>query len=248
MNIASTFNLATAPVTAEVVRPCIPRDRVNFIDPFAPDSPADQMVVTTERRLLRLSILAAEAALRMKRDGSRSGVESWLLEPLTLFENRRALDAGQELIPFMRGVLFNGLTIGSDIDPEVMDELIGEHGFADEEEPRAETPTYHEVGTRGARLFTCYIDGPSGTSGRRVRAIWALISSTEANVRKRLALRFGEAVANEAEVVQGFEPCHPALETMLSDELVELLTHAMLDPERAAASEFEFYTDLRRML
>lgn len=81
MNIASTFNLATAPVTAEVVRPCIPRDRVNFIDPFAPDSPADQMVVTTERRLLRLSILAAEAALRMKRDGSRSGVESWLLEP-----------------------------------------------------------------------------------------------------------------------------------------------------------------------
>jgi hypothetical protein len=243
LHLANALEIAPSSA-APITRPDADRPSPGeYYDPYLPDRSTDPVVRTTERRLLRLAVLAGDTALRLQREDRNLEAAAWLMTPLELFEGARGIDAAQELMPFARALLLHGLAFGLDADPRTLDDLIA--GSDSDDEPRAECPAYEDGFMRGARLFTCYVDGPSGVSGRTIQAMLATMARTEDEVRRRLAVRFGESRAALAEVTAGFEPSHPVAEALISDHLVHLLTYAAINPERAAAANFELSLDLR---
>jgi hypothetical protein len=95
-------------------------------DPMDRDEPSDEPVVTTRRRLLRLSILATEVGARFAREGIGHDPAAWMLTPRMAFGGARPIEACQDLHDFGRAILLHGLGLGLDADPNVLDEFLAE--------------------------------------------------------------------------------------------------------------------------
>lgn len=125
--VASTFT-STSPLVRvpspdgmEVILP-----PVQEFDPFDQDQEEDVRVLTTERRLLRLAIIAADTAARFVREGIETDPVAWLLTPRALFDGERAIDACQGRMHFARAVVLHGLALGLDGDPDAIDALLAD--------------------------------------------------------------------------------------------------------------------------
>lgn len=93
-------------------------------DPMAGDEPSDEPVLTTRRRLLRLSILSAEVGARFTREKIDHDPAAWMLTPRAAFGGARPIEACQDLRDFGRAILLHGLGLGLDADPDMLDELL----------------------------------------------------------------------------------------------------------------------------
>ncbi len=102
------------------------------VDPMMQDASTDEVVMTTRRRLLRLSILATEVGARFASEGISHDPAAWMLTPRSAFDGSRPIDACQDLRSFERAILLHGLGLGLDADPGVLDALLLED---DEDEP-----------------------------------------------------------------------------------------------------------------
>jgi len=99
------------------------------LNPFAEDDPADFPILTSERRLLRLVICAADVAARFAREKLANEAAAWMLSPAPMFDFDRPLEACQELDGFRRATLFNGLQVDpcasrGDLDTLVLDDAL----------------------------------------------------------------------------------------------------------------------------
>ena len=181
-------------------------------DPLAPDEDDDPVIMTTERRLRRVAIVAADTGARFERDGIRHDPAAWMLAPRQMFHGARPIDACQSLLGFTRGVLLHGLSLGLDADPATLDDL---SAADDDYERDAECEVEDRTGGSGhdddhadhadLELYTCVIEEPHGTSGRRSIVVVAMTAESDEIVRDRIALRFGERAAVEALVERGVE-------------------------------------------
>lgn len=97
-------------------------------DPLAQDEMDDKAVVTTERRLVRLAIIAAQTGSRFAREAVGYDPVAWLLSPRHAFDGRRAIDACQDRDPFLRATILHSLSLGLDADPVELDCLLGPGG------------------------------------------------------------------------------------------------------------------------
>src|SRR3954469_7976833 len=97
-----------------------------FSDPFDPleaDGRGDAPVLTPERRLRRVAIVAADRGARFERERIVHDPVAWLLAPRALFGGRRPLDACQDCTRFLRAAVLHGLSLGLDADPREVDAL-----------------------------------------------------------------------------------------------------------------------------
>lgn len=202
-----------------------------IMDPLACDHPDDRVVPTTERRLHRLAIVAADVGARFVREDIPHDPVAWLLAPRDLFGGARALDACQERDAFLRATLLHGLSLGLDADRDDVDALLAAEEDGEDGPMGEETPYLGSSCPRGsARLFTCTIEGRVGSGGRCMQAFCATVAPDEEVFRRRLSVRYGQALGETATVQEGFDPDGVIAKTLLSDSVRRMLSIVARDP------------------
>lgn len=229
-----------APVPVTIPTHFRPSGATRQCDPLDPDEASDAPVLTTDRRLRRLAIIAADTGARFVREGLPHDPVAWLLAPRALFEGRPAIDACQEREPFLRATLLHGLSLGLDADAGDIDALLSDDEGVDgdgSEDFRSDSMPHDGIGDwiDGAedgslRLFSCIVEGPIGVGDRCVQAFCAMVVPGEEWARRRLAGRYGESLADAADVREGFD-CEGVLaEMLLSGPMRRMLAAVARDP------------------
>jgi hypothetical protein len=163
----------------------------NLFDPLEADDRADVPVLTTERRLRRLAIVAADTGARFERERIVHDPVAWLLAPRLLFDGRRAIDACQDRTGFLRATLLNGLSLGLDANPDEVDDLADDgngNGNGDEAPARSHS-TVMDAALAEPRFFACSIDSLDCLAGGAV--VWLMIAVDEGAARERLRECYG---------------------------------------------------------
>lgn len=198
------------------------------LDPFAPDEPGEPADLTVDRQMLRVAIAAAETASRFAREGVDHDPIAWMLAPRALFDGAPALLACRHVSGLTRATVLHGLSLGLDADADDINDLLAD----DDPSERMEL----EVAEDDAlpKLFTCFVDGQISDGDHCVQAFCASVASSSAEMRRRLATRFGGILADAVVVHEGIDLNHPLADYLVPDGLLRVLAMA----EREPAGEF----------
>lgn len=220
-------------------------------DPLCEDRADDPILVITERRLVRLLSLAADIGVRFADQRIHRDPVGWMLEPKRLLGGERAIDACQNRDDYVTATLFHGLRIdhglGADGDPSEVRELLlpdGDEpdGLVAHEEPVGCDPRF---AAEGDRVYTSLVEGRLGVGGRGVRALCATRAPDEATARRRLRVRYGEALASAAEVVEGFPAASPLARALASGPMARMIQEAAAEPSGPIALGLDVHVEQR---
>lgn len=215
-------------------------------DPLVADHPDDPVVPTTGRRLQRLAIVAADVGARFAREAIPHDPVAWLLAPRDLFDGACAIDACQDRDAFVRATLLHGLSLGLDADGAELDALLAADEDGDEGIAAEEAQSYAPAPPPGsARLFTCTVEGRVGSGGRSVQAFCATVAADEESFRRRLCVRYGQALGEAALVKEGFDPEGVIARTLLSDAVRRMLLAVARDPDDDLAVGLDLQVEQR---
>ncbi len=218
------------------LRPVLP-------DPLSGDEPGDALIVTTERRLQRLAIVACDTGARFEREGVAHDPVAWMLAPRALFNGANALKACQDRSAFVHASLLHGLSLGFDADPDEMEALAegDDDDCWDDAVEEAPMPSPTTV----MRLYTCTIEGRFGRQGRHVQAFCAMVAADEEVVRRRLRVRYGERLGDAAIVEAGFDPKGGLARSLLSSGISRMLSSVAGDPTSDFGSGLDLHVEQR---
>ena len=226
-------------------------------DPVGIDSVTDVIVLATRRGLVRLATVAAETGARFQREADGTDPMAWLLAPRRLFHGEAAIDACLAREPFMRALLLHGLSIGTDANPDLIDELLDDSDDSDDSDDAeldgrsmvqsgsADTPTVidPEVGDGAGRLFTAMIVHEDGATA--LQAFHASIGRDASEIVERLVSRYGHPAACAAEVVVGFDPTSAFVEAFVSPAISDLLMLVDAEPGSPLAAGLDLNLEQR---
>jgi hypothetical protein len=224
-----------------------------MLDPLDPDSHNDKVVMTTDRRLVRLAIAASEAGARFEREGLDHDPAAWLLAPRQVFDGRAAVDACQDLEGFNRNIVLHGLHLDLDAEASHIDELLG-----DEDEPMDQKVTASVAiaipssldgriqateSSPDRCLWTCWLDLEQ--DGERIFTFWAVVSPRPEEIVERVVGRFGRGAAALATFRKGFDHSTPLGVSMISDAMADTLALAASDPTSPLADGLDILVEQR---
>lgn len=207
----------------------------DLFDPLEADDRGDAPVLTTERRLRRLAIVAADTGARFERERIGHDPVAWLLAPRALFGGSRPLDACQDHTGFLRAAILNGLSLGLDADPAEVDAL-GDFGASSSREDVSSDMALPEL-----RFFACSLDELDYLAGGGV--LWLMTAADEDAARTRLRERYGHPAERAAvrEVV-GL-PCGVGS----ADDFLSRLLVVLMGVAGDAAEGVEFRLEIGRL-
>ena len=233
-----------------------PDETPPLCDPLEDDRPDDALMVTSDRRLQRLAIIAAETGARFSRDGVAHDAAAWLLAPRRLFGGRPAITACMERPHFERALLLHGLSLGLDAEPADIDDLLADDVIVDDAETDAidhEASFVHSADGRidletdatgsGRRLFTATIVDEEAPA--HLQAFHAILGSSMDEVSIRLAARMGARVAALARIRPGFDAGDPLVSAMVSDAIADMLHLIAEDPDSPLADGLDLRIEQR---
>lgn len=240
VSVATLSERVAAPVPVTIPTHFRPSTATQGCDPLDPDDACDAPVLTTDRRLRRLAMIAADTGARFVREGLPHDPVAWMLAPRMLFGGRSAIDACQEREPFLRATLLHGLSLGLDAEAEELDALLSDDEDVNDDASEDFNFDFMQQDGMGncsdgaedgsLRLFSCIVEGPVGVGDRCVQAFCAMVVPGEEWARRRLAGRYGESLADAAVVREGFD-CEGVLaEMLLSDPMRRMLAAVARDP------------------
>ncbi|MGA9581652.1 MAG: hypothetical protein WBR13_06755 [Allosphingosinicella sp.] len=207
-------------------------------DPLEADDRGDAPVLTTERRLRRLAIVAADTGARFARERIDHDPMAWLLAPRALFGGRRPLEACQDRTGFLRAALLHGLSLGLDADPGEVDAL------ADDGDVGASAP---EAGGPGAplpfnlRFFACSIEELDCLAGGGV--LWLMTAADDDAARVRLRKRYGHPA--DRAVIREVRGTPDGIAS--GDDFLSRLLVVLLGVAGHAADRVEFRLEIGRL-
>lgn len=214
------------------------------IDPMDEDAVGDELVVTTRRRLVRLSVASTEVGARFERERLPHDPAAWMLTPRALFDGRPAIEACQDLQAFSRNLLLHGLGLGLDADPEDVDALLADDEVEEageiEDESGAEILAFPVT---PPALLTCWVDAEN--EGQRLYAFCAMVTGRPADLVERVIGRFGATAAERAIYRVGFDPTTPLATAMLSRALSDTLVLVGEDPASPLAAGLDVAVEQR---
>jgi hypothetical protein len=209
----------------------------DFFDPLEADDRGDAPVLTTERRLRRLAIVAADTGARFARERIDHDPVAWLLAPRTLFGGRRPLEACQDRTGFVRAALLHGLSLGLDADPGEVDALVDDDVGASSPVARGPGhPLPFEL-----RFFACSIEELDCLAGGGV--LWLMTAADDEAARARLRKRYGHPAERAVirEVVGSLNGIAPG------DDFLSRLLVVLLGVAGDAAERVEFRLEIGRL-
>lgn len=216
------------------------------LDPLEADAADDEVVITTCRRLLRLSIAATEVGARFALDGMEHDPAAWMLAPRAIFNDRSPIDACQELDCFNRNVVLHGLGLGLDADPAYVDDLLSDDAaidIADAEDRRMDHVVVPFPSPRKPELLTCWVDAQQ--DGGRLFAFCALVTDREEDLVERVVGRFGTRAAMAASYHAGFDQTTSMATAMISPAMADMLLLVAQDPSSSLATGLDVVVEQR---
>ena len=195
-----------------------------YEDPLDADGAADARILTTRRALIRIALIAAETATRFAREGAETDPMTWMLAPRRLFDGRAPIDACLDRDACLRAILLHGLSVGMDADPDEIDDLARDDADGDD----ADFMVDADEGQSSPRLFTSFLVGAADAV--TVQAFDAVIAGSRSEAEARLRARHGALLADEMEIVEGFDPGRPLAEALVSPALADMLVQVASDP------------------
>lgn len=217
------------------------------LDPLAEDCPSDDTaIITTRRAITRVALVAVETGGRFQREGIEHDPMSWMLAPRRLFDGRAAIDACLEREHCLRSILVHGLSLGLDLAPTAVDNLLSD----DEEDKRRRSRQYlsskrkagkkrNRSGHRplaAPRLFTATII----YSDRKLmlQAFHASIAHDPSEISARLCERFGHSAANVADIREGFHQSTPVAMALVQEPVAELIRRVAPEADHPLHNDF----------
>lgn len=197
-----------------------PANRANPGDPLEPDSPDDDVVITSSRALCRLALVAAEAGARFQREAETHDPMAWLLAPRRLFGGSTAFEACLQREHFMRALLLHGLSLGLDADPDEIDGLLDDP-IEDRAVGRPILGTDTSRAVARLRLYSASL--LCSSSGSMLQAFHASVAPSADHFRERLQERFGPAAAERAEIYAGFDSAAPLVVALVPAPVAKVL-------------------------
>ncbi|NYD89173.1 hypothetical protein [Sphingomonas melonis] len=230
-------------------RPTKPIARgIVVLDPLAEDAPTDRQVVTTDRAICRVALVAAEAGARFQRDGNPRDAMSWMLAPRRVFDGGSAMEACLRRDACERGVLVHGLGLGLDVEREPVDALLADDDDEEFDDAESEYLYGADDGAAGRadrsrsvrstrlRLYTATL--VDTRDNVMVQAFHASMARNIYEVRARLTGRFGPDLAAVADIRPGIHRASPVVVALVSDAVVELIRRMQRDHASPAAPTF----------
>jgi hypothetical protein len=197
-----------------------PATRSNPGDPLDPDSPFDDVVITSSRGLCRLALVAAETGARFQREAAPHDPMAWLLAPRRMFGGSTAFEACLQREHFMRALLLHGLSLGLDADPDEIDSLLDDPI----EDYVVGQPTRGAATSRAvARLRLYSASVLCSSSGTMLQAFHASVAASADDFRVRLQEKFGLAAAERAEICAGFDSAAPLVLALVPAPVAKVL-------------------------
>ncbi|WP_162140004.1 hypothetical protein [Sphingomonas sp. Mn802worker] len=186
--------------------------------------------------------------MRFQREAVAHEPMAWLLAPRRVFDGAAAIDACLARDACVRGVILHGLGLELDADGATIDALIAD----DEDDERhaqkfglvngpGHPPRKGRNGRRPAgrarlKLYTATI---VDTRDNRMRQYFhASMARDEAEVRTRLAGRFGPDVADIADIRPGIHVSAPAVMALVPQAVVEMIQKVERDGATPHARTF----------
>lgn len=219
----------------------------DYPDPLEDDHAHDEVVVTTRRGVLRVALVATEVASRFQREGMTHDPMAWMLAPRRLFGGAAAIDACTERAACLRSVLLHGLSLGLDVDAEVIDSLVapGELGNAPQIDcsgDAANVVTLRPARGDPPRLYTATLVWTDGA--RALHAFHASLAADEDEIVGRLYSRIGTA-AEDARIVLGFDVTDPLVNALVAPPICDMLELVASDPGSPLAAGLDLNVEQR---
>ncbi|MFD1033123.1 hypothetical protein ACFQ15_00455 [Sphingomonas hankookensis] len=222
-----------------------------FPDPLDDDADDDEVVVTTRRAIGRVALVATETASRFQREAVGHDPMSWMFSPRRVFDGAAAIDACRDRDACMRGILVHGLGLGLDVERSAVDALLASDGEDDDfDESEFDYLYGGGAGAGGSsqsdrdavarstrlRLFTATI--AETRENRMLQAFHASVARSAAEVRARLAGRFGPDLADAADIRLGIHPSAPLVIALVPSPVAAMIVQMGEDCASSAARTF----------
>ncbi len=218
-----------------------------FPDPLDEDDGADELVVTTRRAIGRVALVASETAARFQRESVDHDPMAWMLASRAVFDGAAAIDACLDRDACMRGILVHGLGLGLNVERSAVDALLAsDDDDSDEHEFRylhGDRTGHRGKGKRGksgrvtrVRLYTATIVDTRDNLMRQV--FHASLARDAAEVRSRLAGRFGPDIADLADIRLGVHIASPPVVALVPEPVLELIRRMERDCAKPYARTF----------
>jgi len=225
------------------------RDGTVVLDPLDRDVPTDRVVVTTERAICRVVLVAAETGARFQRDAVPYDAMAWMLSPRKVFDGMAPIEACLQRDACLRGVLVHGLSLGLDVDKPEIDALMtaeDDDGFDEAEfeylygPPVSDTPGRLSRSRSGRtmrlRLYTATL--ADTRNNVMIQAFHASMARNVGEVRARLVGRFGQDLADVADIRPGIHRASPIVMALVPDAVIEVIRRMQRDHASPAARTF----------
>jgi hypothetical protein len=228
-----------------------PRNLCDHVDPLNIDRECDPPVLTTERRLRRLTLVAADAGARFAREGISHDPMAWMLAPRMLFGGARPMDACQERKGFLQATLLHRLSLGLDAHPDLLELLLEDDGAEVGLGDGSSSVPVHAIRSsverpeRPLTFFSCTLEGAHERDGSRLQAYCGLFAESEKLARERLRIRWGVELAMGAVVTEGLDVEAPLAVTLLSQPVRRMLERTRDSGAGNADPAFEFVVEQR---
>jgi len=230
-------------ITAAPARPAPKSNTTAIVDPLEVDREDDEAIVTTRRAINRVALIAAEAGGRFQRENIDHDPMSWLLAPRKMFGGRTAVEACLEREHCLRGILVHGLSLGLDVEPEAIDDLL-----ADDDDWESETDhmAKNKSGSGSSQISHEYVSVPKlytaticyADCSTMLNAFYACITNNPSEIADHLEHRYGPAAASEARIRAGYFAADPLVLALVPDPIAEVICRMQEQETEPASASF----------
>lgn len=204
---------------------------------------------TSYQETARLVHVAAETGARFVRESVDQDPLDWMLTNKNLFDGRAAIDACREEEGFRRAVLLHGLSVGLDAEPQVLAGIPASACLSSKtqrllsQEQKAVSVRAVRGGRSGLALYSgsIHAEQPRGY----IQIFCAAIVRGSEEFHRRLQLRYGLLLAEQARTQVGFDWSEPLAASMVSQAMAHVLMIAASDPDSDFAEDLDFHVQQR---
>lgn len=197
----------------------------------------------------RLMHVAAVTAVRCHRERFCEDPMEWLLSEKRFLDHRAPIDACESLEGYRRAMVLHHLDLGFDIEPDCLARIPLEEVDDTSLTRRLLSLPAHRSPRRdfgsGAppALYSSYISAVNENG--HIQIFSAMIARSTREVRRRLKIRFGPFLEDNAKVKLGFDPSEQIACALVSDATAQILSFVDSDPTGELASGFDFVVEQR---
>lgn len=212
-------------------------------DPFGFNRPSDRPVIVTDRALMRLASMAAEAGALRAASVEFSSPVAFLLSPLNLLGGLAPIDTFGDREAFLAVMTMLRLELPLACSAYDLNQVFKHRPSKRHQVSR---PACTELASSSSgevdrHLFTCSVSAEK--EGTWCHAFAAIVARDERQFVSLLARRWGSGFADQAMVVRGFDWSEPIANALVSEAVADMLKLVGAAPNSSFAADVQLFIE-----